>query len=84
MSESDITQAIEIKTRHEAALLALPGVVGVGVGLLPPGHPQGGRLAIVVLVRGGPPQGLPPQLEGFPVDVVEAGDIEALADGRAG
>lgn len=69
----DTATALDVKARHEAMLLALPGVAGVGVGT------RAGRPVIAVFV--GPvvaPVGVPEELEGVPVVVVDLGDISPL------
>lgn len=44
------SRAIEIKNRHSRQLLALPGVVGVGIGAAHPGDPRSGPALIVYVV----------------------------------
>jgi hypothetical protein len=59
---------------HTDSLMAIPGVVGVGEGR------RAGAPAVQVLVVRRTPElerRLPKALEGFPVDVVETGVIEA-------
>ena len=79
-SQDQVRRATEVKNRHEEALMARPGVIGVGVGL----RPQDGEVAIVVLVEKkhppselAPDQLLPREIDGIPVDVLETGSIEA-------
>jgi hypothetical protein len=81
-SSDPLTLAREVKARHEADLMARPGVVGVGVGLRQRGGQITEELAIVVMVRRKrspadlpAPDLLPADIEGVPVDVQEAGDI---------
>ena len=66
------------KARHEADLMSLPNVVGVGIG------ERAGDPAIVVLVTHkvalaelAPEERVPPTIEGFQVDVIETGEIRA-------
>jgi hypothetical protein len=69
-----VPDAIEqIQERHEAALMAVPGVTGVGVGLRD-GHP-----VLLVLVRERTPEvaRLPQSLDGIPLVVDVVGDITA-------
>jgi len=64
----------EVRQRHESALLALPGVVGVADGF------ADGQPVINVLVADdtvGSRRGIPSQLEGYPVQVITAGEIDA-------
>ena len=66
----------EVKARHEAHLLGMDGVQGVGIG------EEGGRPVITVYVAG-PAETLrreiPPVLDGYPVRVVVAGEFRALS-----
>ena len=79
-----VTRARSVKARHADSLMAIPGVVSVGVGL----SQRSGRftddIAIVVMVQRKrpladlpPAERLPVELEGIPVDVQEAGDLRA-------
>jgi hypothetical protein len=75
MSSSGIEEA---KDRHEAELLALPNVTGVGVG------ERAGNPVIKVFVTQklpesalGPNELVPEQLDGYEVDVEESGVLEA-------
>lgn len=68
----------EVKTRHEAELLALPNVTGVGIG------ERAGKPVIKVFVTGKVPESslvpeerVPASLEGYEVDVEAIGAIEA-------
>ena len=63
----------EVKRRHEGSLLALPGVVSVGIGL-----DERGREAIVVGLDRPRPElapRLPADLEGFPVRIEVIGPV---------
>ena len=67
----------DVKARHEARLLALPNVVGVGIG------ERGGKQVINVFVTHSVPESalaaderVPKSLDGFEVDVEAIGDIE--------
>lgn len=65
----------EVKKKHETNLLAMPGVVSVGIGLDKDGHPaiivglDGPRLETIAQV--------PPALEGYPVSTQIIGTIKA-------
>jgi hypothetical protein len=78
MSSSGIQEA---KDRHEAELLALPNVTGIGIG------ERGGRPVIKVFVTQKVPESalrpnelVPEQLDGYEVDVEESGVLEAQAN----
>jgi hypothetical protein len=65
----------EVKAKHEARLLALPGVVSVGIG-----RDEDGRPAIIVGLDRPRPETeaqLPPSLEGYPMSVQVIGPIKA-------
>lgn len=65
----------EVKVRHESRILALPGVVSVGVGRNPDG-----RSCIVIGFSGPHPQTeekIPARLEGYPVRIEIIGPLEA-------
>lgn len=66
----------EAKQRHAGDLLALPGVLAVGIGRTPDG-----RDAIIVSVRRGDPEAssrVPSQLEGHPVVIQSTDEIRGL------
>jgi hypothetical protein len=63
-----------VLARHEAELMAIAGVNGVGVGV------RDGRLAIVVMTANATRDAarpLPVAIEGYPVVVEQVGDIVA-------
>jgi hypothetical protein len=65
----------DVKKKHEAKLMSLPGVVSVGIGLDP-----GGRLAVIVGLDKSRPEvqaQIPSQLEGHPLIVQILGPIKA-------
>lgn len=73
-----------IKTRYEDALLSLPGVVGVGVGMRQRGGQWTDEVCIVVSVQNkrsedvlDPTEILPREIEGVPVDVLEVGEVSS-------
>lgn len=88
MTETDAQQQFEqvkaVKQAHEKELLALPNVVGCGVGFR---YKEGRRtqtMAIVVMVNRklpaallSPDEIIPRQIEGIPVDVQEVGQLTA-------
>jgi hypothetical protein len=71
----------EVKARHEARLLGVDGIQGVGIG------EERGRPVITVYVAG-PTESLrreiPPVLDGYPVRVVVSGEFRALDDLQSG
>ncbi len=65
----------DVKKKHEARLMSLPGVVSVGIGLDP-----GGRLAVIVGLDRPRPEvqaQIPSQLEGHPLVIQIMGPIKA-------
>jgi hypothetical protein len=66
----------EIKAKHSDRLLAMPGVVSVGIGRNPDGT------AVIVVGLDGPRpdtvKALPKELEGYPVRVQVIGPVKAL------
>jgi hypothetical protein len=74
-----------VRARHEATLLRYPNVVAVAEGVRSRrGRPTGERCLVVYVSRKvpraelRPNDVLPAEIEGVPVDVVEAGPVEAL------
>lgn len=71
----ELERIIEVKEKHEAELLSITEVVGIGVGEC------AGRLCIKVYVEKLTDEvrrAIPEELEGFKVDIEESGPIEAL------
>ncbi len=71
----------QVLARHTDSLMAIPGVVGVGEGEL---H---GKPAVQILVAQDSPdlrRQLPTTLDGYPVQVVQSGVIEAQPDDSGG
>lgn len=66
-------RAADVKERHADRLMANPGVVGAGVGVM-----QSGTPGVVVLTRHPGVAGIPADLEGVPVEVVVTGEISAI------
>ena len=72
MAEGPRTPSLsEVRRTHEDQLLALAGVVGVAEGT------SGGAAVLQVLVTADVPVDLPTELDGYPVEVVVTGVIEA-------
>jgi len=77
VDQSEMSKAIAIQAIHEAALMKISGVVGIGIGLSEKSdHP-----AIHVFVDATTPlyspAAIPKQLEGVPVIIIEGGEIKA-------
>jgi PKD repeat protein len=70
----DLRPAIDVQTRHNDRLLAIPGVVGTAVGLTEEGGPT-----IKLFTREPGVGGLPTDLEGVPVQVEVTGMFYARA-----
>ncbi len=82
--DAQVERAKEVKARHAARLMSLPGVIGVGVGLRQRSGHFTDDVAIIVMVRRKILPGelsaadtLPATIEGIPVDVQETGEITA-------
>lgn len=85
LTSEDAVKLAKIRARYEADLLRYPNVIAVGESVQTKRGKPTGRPCIVVFVeRKIPPNQLgeneilPEELEGIPVDVVEAGGIVAL------
>lgn len=72
MRNEDLERAKAVKRRHADGLMALPNVVGVGIGEL------AGGPVIRVYVRAYERWDGPYELEGIPVMTEVVGDIKAL------
>ncbi len=69
-----VEHAREVKARHEAALLRIPGVVGVGVGVAADG--SGIVIQVYVEERTGDLEArIPDHLEDVPVEIIETGRV---------
>ncbi len=80
-----IEQAKAVKAQHQEQLLALPNVVGVGVGLKETNDQFTDQIAIIVNVSKKmpladlPPEAVvPPQIEGIATDVQQTGKMKAF------
>jgi hypothetical protein len=73
LSRGALAPAAAVQLRHQEDLMAVPGVVGVGLGATDSGRP-----AVVVLAERGGVAGLPASLGGVPVRVMVTGEIWAL------
>jgi hypothetical protein len=79
-----VQRALEVKRRHEQALLRKANVVAIGVGLRTRGGHPTDDVCVVVSVRRKLPAAalarddlIPSALDGVPVDVIETGEISA-------
>jgi hypothetical protein len=74
--DCDMSSSIkDVKTKYEAQLLQMPGVVSVGIG-----RDEHGNSAIIIGLDGPNPETeskLPTMLEGYPVTVHTVGKIKA-------
>jgi hypothetical protein len=74
--DSNMSSSIkDVKTRHEAQLLQMPGVVSVGIG-----RDENGQPAIIIGLERPDPETesrLPARLEGYPVRIQTVGRIDA-------
>lgn len=85
LGQAEQLRIAEIRGRHEAELLRYPNVVGVAEGIRTKGGKPTGETCLVVYVERKVPRDeldeseiLPSEIEGIPVDVVEAGRVEPL------
>ncbi len=65
----------EAKAKRQNEIMSIRGVVGVGIGLI------GGREGIKVMVSkktAALEKKIPSEIEGFPVEIVETGEIKAF------
>ena len=87
-SEVDRQAAIEkaqaAKNAHEAELMSMPNVVGVGIGFRQKGGVRADEVALVVMVTQklspsllAPDDAIPAVIDGVPVDVQEVGVVRA-------
>jgi hypothetical protein len=87
--EGVVSEHAEVKraqVRNQAALLAKPNVVGLGIALKAVRGRRGERLCLAALVRRKVPRAaldsealIPDQVDGIPTDVIEVGDVRAEA-----
>jgi len=61
--EADVATAKELQALHEADIMALPGVIGIGIG----SREEGGVEFVVLVDKDAPMPDLPSNLEGMPV-----------------
>ncbi len=75
---AQVEAAMAVQNRHTGELMAIPGVVGTGVGLGLNNAP-----VVLVLVQQDGIQGLPATIEGIPTRVDVVGEIRAMAYTKA-
>jgi hypothetical protein len=82
--QTAIEKAQAVKRAHEAELMAIPNVVGVGIGFRQKGGVRSDEVALVVMVTQklapsllAPKDSIPLVIDGVPVDVQEVGVIRA-------
>jgi hypothetical protein len=83
--EANVEKAQAVKQAHEAELLKMANVVGIGVGLCMRGGNPTDEVGLIVLVRRKLPASqldpkdiIPSQIKSVPVDVQEVGEIRPL------
>ncbi|GAB4372638.1 MAG: hypothetical protein Kow0042_16030 [Calditrichia bacterium] len=72
----DVNKIREVKKRYEKQWLAIPEVVGVGIGTT---SKKG--IGIIISVKQNPEsvrQQIPSEIEGVPVEIRETGELKAL------
>lgn len=75
---STVEHAAQVLEREETRLMAIEGVHGVAVGLSQQNNGDDSTVVIKIFVAGGGvPPGLPRQLEGVPVEIVETEGFRA-------
>jgi hypothetical protein len=76
-SQAAVDAVRRVKERHEGRLLAIPGVVGVGVGVSEKAHEQAAIEVYVIQATESLRQTLPRSLDGVEVKTIETGEIHA-------
>jgi hypothetical protein len=75
-AEMSIDDAIRVMDAHVKELMAIPGVAGVAVGALDDGRPC--IQVLVVKMSSDLLDRIPKEIEGYPVDIQETGEIRAM------
>ena len=82
--QAAIEKAQAAKNAHEAELMSMPNVVGVGIGFRQKGGVRADEVALVVMVTQklspsllAPDDAIPAVIDGVPVDVQEVGVVRA-------
>jgi hypothetical protein len=76
-SQAAVDAVRRVKERHEGRLLALPGVIGVGVGVSEKLREQAAIEVYVIQATESLKQALPKSLDGVEVKTIETGEIHA-------
>jgi hypothetical protein len=76
-SQAAVDAVKRVKQRHEGRLLAIPGVIGVGVGVLEKAVRQAAIEVYVIQATDSLRQALPNSLDDVDVKIVETGEIHA-------
>jgi hypothetical protein len=76
-SQTAVDAVRRVKERHEGRLLAIPGVVGVGVGVSEKAREQAAIEVYVIQLTESLRQTLPRSLDGVEVKTIETGEIRA-------
>lgn len=83
-NEEILAALTEIQRRYEDELMNKPHVIGIGIGIKQTGGQLTGELALIVMVDEKVPAArldademIPPELEGYPVDVQVTGAFYA-------
>jgi len=74
--ETPPAEIVDVMEKHQEELMSMPGVLGVGIGR----SEATGEFVILVMVKEMPPalqEVLPKELDGFKVESVVTGEIEA-------
>jgi len=78
VNQAQVRRAQEVLAAHEARLMEIPGVVGVGVGTTERGDRAAIHVFVNVVATGGRvPEALPQQLEDVPVRAIQTDAIKA-------
>jgi hypothetical protein len=78
VNQAQVRRAQEVLAAHEARLMEIPGVVGVGVGTTERGDRAAIHVSVNVVATGGRvPAALPRQLEDVPLRVIQTDAIKA-------
>src|SRR5919197_1135601 len=78
MNKEQLRVAQEVLAKHEAKLMSIPGVVGVGIGSTKKGNRPAIHVYVNVEATGGTiPAAIPKQIENVPVRVIETDEIKA-------
>jgi len=76
-SQAAVDAVRRVKERHEGRLLAIPGVIGVGVGVSEKAIRQAAIEVYVIQATDSLRQALPKSLDGVEVKTIETGEIRA-------